>query len=152
MELTLMGVSVVLAFAGIGLAWFFFVRSPGAADAVADAVAPVHTLLSNKYYVDELYDATAVKGTMGSARGLWTFDGRVVDGAVNGSGWLTVFSSWISHLLDKYVVDGLVNLVGWTTGESSFFVRWLQTGLVQTYALWMLGGVFVFMTVYLLVM
>ena len=47
---------------------------------------------SNKYYVDELYDATVISGTMASGRGLWTFDRNVVDGAVNGSGWLTMFS------------------------------------------------------------
>jgi NADH-quinone oxidoreductase subunit L len=151
-ELGLMALSVGIGVLGIALAYRFYATHPEISERLATRWAGAHTVLSNKYYVDELYDATAVKGTMGSARGLWTFDGRVVDGAVNGSGWLTVFSSWISHLLDKYVVDGLVNLVGWTTGESSFFVRWLQTGLVQTYALWMLGGVFVFMTVYLLVM
>ncbi|HEY7446454.1 MAG TPA: NADH-quinone oxidoreductase subunit L [Vicinamibacterales bacterium] len=151
-EIGLMLFSVAIGVVGIGLAYRFYVTDPEISERLATRWSGAHTVLSNKYYVDELYDATAVRGTMGSARGLWTFDGRVVDGAVNGSGWLTVFSSWISHLLDKYVVDGLVNLVGWTTGESSFFVRWLQTGLVQTYALWMLGGVFVFMTVYLLVM
>jgi NADH-quinone oxidoreductase subunit L len=151
-EIGLMALSVAIGVLGIGLAYRFYVTHPEISERLATRWAGAHTVLSNKYYVDEVYDATVVKGTMVSARGLWTFDGRVVDGAVNGSGWLTVFSSWISHLLDKYVVDGLVNLVGWTTGESSFFVRWLQTGLVQTYALWMLGGVFVFMTVYLLVM
>ena len=69
-------------------------------------------VLYNKYFVDELYDATFIKGTMKSAFGLWTFDRRVVDGAVNGSGWLTVFASWVSSLIDRYVVDGAVNLVG----------------------------------------
>ena len=53
------------------------------------AGAGPHRILTNKYYVDELYDATAVRGTMSSARGLWAFDGAVVDGAVNGTGWLT---------------------------------------------------------------
>jgi NADH-quinone oxidoreductase subunit L len=123
---------------------------PETSQQLAERWSGAHSLLSNKYYVDELYDASFVRGTMGSAKGLWSFDGRVVDGAVNGSGWLTIFSSWISHLFDKYVVDGLVNLVGWTTGESSFRVRWLQTGLVQNYALWMLGGVFAFLSMYLL--
>jgi NADH-quinone oxidoreductase subunit L len=151
-ELGLMALSVGIGVLGIALAYRFYVTHPEISEQLATRWAGAHAVLSNKYYVDELYDATFVKGTMSSARGLWTFDGRVVDGAVNGSGWLTVFSSWISHLFDKYIVDGLVNLVGWTTGESSFFVRWLQTGLVQTYALWMLGGVFVFMTVYLLMM
>ena len=107
-------------------------------------------MLSNKYYVDELYNATFVKGTMVSAFGLWTFDRRVVDGAVNGSGWLTVFSSWVSNLLDRYVVDSAVNLVGRAAQESSFVFRRVQTGLIQNYALLMLFGVFAFVSIYLL--
>jgi NADH-quinone oxidoreductase subunit L len=82
---------------------------------------------------------------------MWIFDARVVDGAVNGSGWLTIFSSWLSHLLDKYIVDGLVNLVGSVLQESSFVFRRFQTGLIQNYALLMLFGVFAFVSVYLLV-
>ena len=38
---------------------------------------------------------------MASARGLWTVDRKVVDGAVNGAGRLTVVSSWFSGLTDK---------------------------------------------------
>ena len=78
-------------------------------------------------------------------------DRRVVDGAVNGSGWLTIFSSWLSHLADKYIVDGLVNLVGSVLQESSFIFRRFQTGLIQNYALLMLFGVFAFVSIYLLV-
>ena len=78
-------------------------------------------------------------------------DRNVVDGAVNGSGWLTMFSAWFSHLLDKYIVDGLVNLVGAVLEESSFLFRRLQTGLIQNYALVMLFGVFAFVSVYLFV-
>jgi NADH-quinone oxidoreductase subunit L len=88
---------------------------------------------------------------MASASGLWAFDARVVDGAVNGSGWLTIFSSWFSHLIDKYIVDGLVNLVGAVLEESSFLFRRLQSGLIQHYALVMLFGVFAFVSIYLFV-
>jgi len=86
-----------------------------------------------------------------SAKKLWQFDARVVDGAVNLTGWFTVFSGWLSHLFDKYVVDGLVNFVGWSASESSFSVRRIQTGLIQNYALVMLLGVFVFVSVYFIV-
>jgi NADH-quinone oxidoreductase subunit L len=72
-----------------------------------------------------------------------------VDGGVNGAGWFTVFSSWISHLVDKYIVDGLVNLVGWTASEGSLLFRRLQTGLIQNYALLMVFGVFAFLSMYL---
>jgi NADH-quinone oxidoreductase subunit L len=109
-----------------------------------------HALLFNKYYVDELYDATVIRGTTSSARGLWGFDRVVVDGGVNGSGLVTRLAAWFSHMADKYVVDGAVNLVGWSAGEGSLFVRRLQTGLVQNYALLMVVGVFLFLTIYLI--
>jgi NADH-quinone oxidoreductase subunit L len=150
-ELGLMFFSVLVAAAGIGLAWRFYVARPEISDRLASRFAGAHRLLSNKYYVDELYDATVIGGTMSSGRSLWTFDRRVVDGAVNGSSWLTVFSAWVSGLVDRYVVDGLVNLVGRTTEESSYWFRRLQTGLVQNYALLMLFGIFVFVSVYLFV-
>ena len=52
------------------------------------------------------------RGHDAAARALWTFDRKVVDGAVNGTGGFTVISAWLSGLFDRYVVDGLVNLVG----------------------------------------
>jgi NADH-quinone oxidoreductase subunit L len=149
-EMALMGFSVLIGIVGIMTAYRFYVRAPEIADNLARRWAGAHRVLSNKYYVDEFYGATVVAGTLGGANRLWTVDRLVVDGAVNGSGWLTVFSAWFSHLLDKYIVDGLVNLVGAVLEESSFLFRRLQTGLIQNYALVMLFGVFVFVSLYLL--
>jgi NADH-quinone oxidoreductase subunit L len=150
-EMGLMVLSVFVGLIGILVAYRFYVRAPEIAENLARRWSGAHRVLSNKYYVDELYGATVVAGTMGGAKALWTFDARVVDGAVNGSGWLTMFSAWFSHLIDKYIVDGLVNLVGTVLEESSFVLRRLQTGLVQNYALVMLFGVFAFVSVYLFV-
>ncbi|RPI53738.1 MAG: NADH-quinone oxidoreductase subunit L [Acidobacteria bacterium] len=150
-ELGLMAFSVMIALIGIVAAYRLYVLSPQTADGLKERYAGAHNLLYNKYYVDELYDATFVAGTKKSSVGLWGFDRRVVDGAVNGSGWLTVFLSWVSSLIDRYVVDGAVNLVGRTSEESSFVFRRVQTGLVQNYALLMLAGVCVFVSIYLLV-
>ncbi len=148
-ELLLMGLSVLIGVIGIAVAHRFYVRRPEIAAILKARLAGPHRVLTNKYYVDELYDATVIRGTMASASGLWTFDRNVVDGAVNGSGWLTVVLSWFSHILDKYIVDGLVNLVGSILQESSFIFRRLQTGLIQNYALLMLFGVFAFVSLYL---
>ena len=149
-ELGLMAFSVLIGLLGIAVAYRFYVRSPEIAARLKQRLSGPHRVLTNKYYVDELYDATVIKGAMASANGLWTFDRRVVDGAVNGSGWMTIFSSWFSGIIDKYVVDGLVNLVGSVLQESSFVFRRLQTGLIQNYALLMLFGVFAFVSIYLL--
>ena len=148
-ELGLMALSVLIAVGGILFACRNYVWRPAEADRLAARLAGTHRLLTNKYYVDELYDATAVRGTMSGARNLWRFDGAVVDGAVNGTGLATRASSVVSHVLDKYVVDGLVNLVGWICREGSYGFRRVQTGLIQNYAFATLVGVFAFVTWFL---
>jgi NADH-quinone oxidoreductase subunit L len=148
-ELGLMAFSLLIAVTGIGLAHRFYVAKPEISEGLATQFAGPHRLLLNKYYVDELYNATVISGTFTSGRGLWTFDRRVVDGAVNGTGWTTVIGAWFSGLTDRTVVDGLVNLVGWIVQESSHLFRRVQTGLVQNYALLMLFGVFAFVSIYL---
>jgi NADH-quinone oxidoreductase subunit L len=148
-EYGLMAFSVAVAAVGILLARRFYVQSPAIAERLARQWAGAHRLLFNKYYVDEAYDATVIDGTLASARGLWAVDRGVVDGAVNGTGKLTVITSWLSGLTDRSVVDGLVNAVARAMEEASFSFRRLQTGLVQNYALLMLVGVFAFVTVYL---
>ncbi len=149
-EIGLMAFSVLIGVIGILVAYRFYVRRPEISERLAARWATAHRVLTNKYYVDELYGATVVSGTMAGANSLWTFDRNVVDGAVNGSGWFTIFSSWVSHLVDKYVVDGLVNLVGTICHEASFMFRRVQTGLIQNYALLMLFGVFALVSAYLL--
>ena len=113
--------------------------------------AGAHRLLENKYYVDEIYDATVVAGTMAGGRAPVGIRRCVVDGIVNGSSWVTLFGSWMSGLTDR----------GWSTALSmpsapgcrsaSYRIRQVQTGLVQNYALVMLFGVFAFVSLYLLV-
>jgi len=151
LEIGLMLASLGIAVTGILFARKFYVTNPEISDQMAARFAGAHRTLSHKYYVDELYGATAIAGTFASARRLWTFDRKVVDGAVNGTSWLTVISSWFSGLTDRTIVDGLVNLVGWIVQESSLVFRRFQTGLVQNYALLMLFGIFAFVGIYLFV-
>jgi NADH-quinone oxidoreductase subunit L len=150
-EIGLMGFSLLVAIVGISVAWKFYVTSPEISEELAERWAGAHRLLSNKYYVDELYNATVVNGTFAAGDGLWVVDRTVVDGAVNGAGKVTVISSWFSGLTDKTVVDGLVNWIASFVQEGSLLFRRLQTGLVQNYAMLMLFGIFAFVSIYLLV-
>ena len=86
LELTLMGVSLTIAVAGIAFAYFVWIKRRRIADNVVREFPGLHRLLLNKYYVDELYDATIVQPIKAaSTEGLWRwFDVRVIDGAVNG--------------------------------------------------------------------
>ncbi len=149
-ELGLMGISVLAGLGGLWLAMTLYTRRNDIPERLATQWSGIHRVLLNKYYVDEAYDATVVRGTMGSAVGLWHFDRLVVDGFVNGSAWVTQATSWLSHLSDHYVVDGLVNLTARVAYHASFAFRRVQTGLIQNYALLMLVGVFAFVSLYLI--
>jgi NADH-quinone oxidoreductase subunit L len=142
-EWTLILVSVGVAVAGILLARRTWGGAAGLAtgERWASRFPAVHRVLSNKYYVDELYDATVVRGAWGLARALSRFDAAVIDGLVNFARHFTVVTALLSGFFDRYVVDGLVNLVGYTLAQSSRVFRRMQTGLVSQYALVVAVGV-----------
>jgi len=108
-------------------------------------------LLLNKYWVDEIYAATVIAGTIKLSRFLWEFDARVVDGVVNGTALTTVGSSFLSGIFDLRVVDGAVNLVGTSYDVASREFRRLQVGFTQGYAMVMVFGAAVLLGVFYLV-
>ena len=116
LELSLMAVSSLVAFAGIGLATFLWLKRKDIPAQMATQFSGVHQLLLNKYYVDEVYDAIIVQPIkVVSQEGLWRgFDVKIVDGAVNGAG---------------YFVSGV-----------SIVLRLLQNGSVKTYAAAIFAG------------
>jgi NADH-quinone oxidoreductase subunit L len=109
-ELMLMMLSSGVAVAGIGIAFYFWLRNRRAADAMASRFHGLYTLLMHKYYVDEVYDAAIVQPIkLLSTAGLWKgADAGLIDGAVNG--------------------------VGQTVRATSGLLRRVQTGSVRTYA------------------
>jgi NADH-quinone oxidoreductase subunit L len=118
LERGLMGVSTLIAFAGIGLAAFFFLKNRPAADAVAARFSGLHRLLSHKYYVDEIYDATIVQPIrMMSEHGLWKgLDVQVIDGAVNGAGqavngWAALLRRFQSGSVRAYAASLMLGVV-----------------------------------------
>jgi NADH-quinone oxidoreductase subunit L len=119
-EMALMGVSTLVAFAGIGAATFFFLRKPAAADAMATRFSGVQRVLLNKYYVDELYNAVIVQPIKRLSTGLL---------------WRGV---------DAGLVDGTVNAVGLVVRGWSAALRRLQTGSIRAYAMsFFIGIVFI---------
>jgi len=125
LELALMGVSAVAAVGGIGIAMFFFLKNREASARVAERFIGLYTVLRNKYYVDEIYDAAIVQPTrIVAEEGLWkVVDVRVIDGSVNG------------------VAD---SVRGW-----SELLRRLQTGSVRAYAASLFFGVVAVLGYYL---
>jgi NADH-quinone oxidoreductase subunit L len=149
-EYLLMVLSIAIAAVGIYVAYLMYQKRPELSDRAAAAAGPLHQILLNKYYVDELYDALFVNRTKNLGNGLAAFDMAIVDGGVNGVGWLTRMTATLSRLWDTWVIDGLVNVAAFTVKLVSYPVRMVQTGLVQSYALLIVLGVLIFMAYYLI--
>ncbi|HLG71857.1 MAG TPA: NADH-quinone oxidoreductase subunit L [Chloroflexota bacterium] len=126
----LMGVSLLIAIIGIWIAWMMYVRRAWSAEALAARFPRLYDLLLHKWYVDELYDSVFVQPALGFARFLWAFDGYVIDGIVNGIGYLTRgigrgLRTSETGVVGNYalgIAAGLVAILG------SFLLKGLVTG------------------------
>jgi NADH-quinone oxidoreductase subunit L len=159
-EYALMVASVAAAAVGLYLAGRAYKKADkGYREPINSALPALYRTLYNKWYVDEAYDYLFTGrrklgdqirlGVMGLGDGLWAFDSTIVDGGVNGAGWITRTLGVASSLWDKYVIDGLcVNGPAVVTRLFSAPVRYLQWGLVQWYALVMVVGLFGFALYY----
>jgi NADH-quinone oxidoreductase subunit L len=158
-EYLLMILSVAAGVGGIFLGWRTYREADrGFAEPLDRRAHPLYSTLLNKYYVDEGYDIafTGRKpiggvrlGAMGLGEAAWKFDANVIDGGVNGAGWMTKLTARISMWWDKWIIDGLlVNGSAIVTRMSSYPVRMLEWGQVQFYALVMVAGVLGFVLWY----
>ncbi len=140
--------SVSVSGLGILFAFVMYFWKRVSADSFEQALKPVHTFLYRKWYFDELYDATAVAGTLGIARLLAWFDGAVIDGIVNGAAWVTKMVAVMSSKFDSLVVDGAVNFTAFFAGMLGQTVQKVQTGKVQTYMIFAIIGLMLLLALY----
>jgi NADH-quinone oxidoreductase subunit L len=105
-----------LALAGVIAAWVFFLKKPEWADAWARALAPLRTLLVNKYYFDWFNETVLCALVRGLGRGLWKVG-------------------------DQILIDGgMVNGTAASVGRFGGLLRHLQSGYLYTYAFWTMIG------------
>lgn len=142
-------IASLAGFGGIFLGWFIFVKRAIPASIFREKMPWVYNVLANKYYMDEFYWAVLVKPLFYITNKLSTFDRVIVDGFVNGVGYITLGFAQISAFFDKWVVDGLVNLIGIATRFSGRLLGYAQTGLAQNYLLVVFAGVVVISVMFL---
>jgi NADH-quinone oxidoreductase subunit L len=153
-EYLLMFLSVAAGVVGWGMAWKNYRHvDRGYVEPIAAAPRVYNTLL-NKYYVDEGYDYVLTGrrkigdtrlGVLGLGEASAWFDSNIVDGLVNGAGWITRLTATISSWWDKWVIDGVgVNGPAILARMLSYPARLFEWGLVQWYALVMVAGLVYF--------
>ena len=124
-EGALIAISVLLALAGIGLAYIIYIKRYIKPEEIADRAGDLYSLVANKYYVDEIYDALIIA----PFRGLATF---------------------LANAFDVWIIDGIVDGVGLFVRGSSAVLRRMQSGYIQNYALAVVLGTVVMLGYYFL--
>jgi NADH-quinone oxidoreductase subunit L len=132
--LLLLGSALVGA-AGITLAATMYYWKKISPDNIVRAFKPIHTFFYNKWFFDELYFGVIINPITRFATFLWKFDAGVIDGAVNGTAWLTILWADVKTWFDVWIVDGAVNGAGWVVRQAGNGLRYLQNGKAQFYGL-----------------
>ena len=114
-----------LAFSGVALSWFFYMKRPDIPAAIHKRFALIYWILENKYGFDAFNEKFFAAGSRGIGRLLWQF-GDV-------------------KLIDGFIVNGSARLIGRFAG----IVRQLQSGLIYHYAFAMIIGVLVLLTLFM---
>jgi NADH-quinone oxidoreductase subunit L len=146
--------SAVIVLAGLGLGWWIYgrnSRSRAEAPDVLEAARPdVWALLHNKYFVDELYEATVIRLNAWFARCCDGWDRWVLGGVVQLVSYLALGLAWVDRVVDEYLINlGFDGGCGGLRGSGGLLAR-LQAGRVQHYLKGMGGGVVVLMVVLLI--
>jgi len=107
-------------------------------------LGPVYTLLTNKYYLDDVYWRGIVRPIRDrwSAAVYWS-NQNVLDGAVNGTAGLTKIFAKVVNAFDRKGIDGAVNGAANIAGFTGGILRYIQSGNVQRYAVFLFTGVVV---------
>ncbi len=118
-----MVISSIVGIAGILVAGFIYRdKAP-----LNEPTNPLHKLLANKYYIDEIYNAVFVQPIKGISHYLF----------------------W--KIMDVGIIDGIVNLTAFLIRGIGGSIRRIQTGVVQAYVVSMVIGIIIFLGYYLFI-
>jgi NADH-quinone oxidoreductase subunit L len=139
-------VSLMLAGAGILLAYAIYSARWLSAEQITRLFAPLHLLFSRKYWFDELYENIIAKIILlkGLFAGVRLFDSKFIDGGINAFFIENVlFRRFFSSLklFDDKGVDGTVNGVADSTIATGRVLSKIQTGQLQLYGVFIILGI-----------
>jgi len=148
---------IVFGLTGLALGWLIYGWKPPQAGETDRMEAAMHRVrlgwlyevMRHGFYLDDLYRWTFVKGSVLIAATFAWFDVAIIDGVVNGVGWLGYALSVANRWFDTTVINGSVDLAGNTAIWAGKRLRRVQTGRIQFYLLTAVIAIMVLVGVYL---
>ncbi|WP_417015029.1 NADH-quinone oxidoreductase subunit L [Alistipes sp.] len=108
--------SLCVAVAAIALAtWMYAREKQPVADRLAERFSGLHRAAYHRFYIDEIYQFITH---------------RVIFACISTP------IAWF----DRHVVDGFLNLLASATNGTAWLIREMQSGSVQRYCIWFMGG------------
>jgi NADH-quinone oxidoreductase subunit L len=121
---------------GFGIALAIYRKGLARAEAIKQALLPVHTMLERKYFFDEVYDFLWVKGCLLVASIARFIDTWIVDLVFNLAAGVTErFAAFCGQIIDAHGVDGVFNGLARTSLDFGGAMRAPQTGRIRNYVL-----------------
>jgi NADH-quinone oxidoreductase subunit L len=144
---TAMTLSILIAAAGILLAFAVYQWKKISADNLAKRAGVLYRGASGLWYFDEIYDRVFVKGLFLLTKISQWVDTYIIDAFVNGTAVVARGISTVSGWIDNNIVDGLVNATASTADGAGGLLSHVQTGRLQTYLVYI---VFSFLVLFIL--
>ncbi|MFH1754775.1 MAG: NADH-quinone oxidoreductase subunit L [Candidatus Latescibacterota bacterium] len=116
-EVLLMVLSVLVGITGILIAFVLYLRRPEVPGKITQKLGGLYRLVYGKYYIDELYERTIVR-----------------------PGY-QISDKLMFKVVDAGIIEGIVNGLGTMARVFGTVIRLVQTGVVRTYALFILVGI-----------
>jgi NADH-quinone oxidoreductase subunit L len=126
-ELALMGASVSLALIATFFAYFLYILRPDLPAAWARRFQAIHQVVSNKYWVDEIYDLWIIRPLVNVSQALWAY----VD--VN-------FIDRLTYWISDYILSCARGLRAMQSGRLQTYAMYIALGLVITISLVLEGS------------
>ena len=135
--LSVMALSSLLVFIGLGLGWWFYGRTPienaDDQDALGRLQPRIFAVLGHAFYVDALYGATIVRMNVWWSRVCDWLDRWIWNGAVQAVSHLVLGFAWLDDFLDTRVVNSGFDEGCRDVSRGGEILSRLQGGRVQNY-------------------
>ncbi len=131
--------SFAVAGGGLFLGWWMYGRKPlkaGEPDPLVNILGPMHNVLKNKYYFDELYAIIFIKPAQAISKATGDFiDKGIIDGILHAIATAFRFTGDLIKTFNLWLIDGFGDSIGQGIGWVGSRLRFVQTGRVQNYLL-----------------
>ncbi len=133
-------VAFATAATGVLLAAAMYVWRVISPAAVASALAPVYTFLSNRWYFDELYRFLFVKPVLALSSLVSGADKGLIDRFIDFLAWGARQVAGVDAWIDRTIIDGLVNRTAEVTWNAGLELKKVQTGRLRQYVMFIALG------------